>query len=539
MIRISRLLGLSAILTVLAMGASAKSYRCELYSTRIEVIADGSMDVTEEFVFRFQGGPFTRAHRELWHRKSEGIENIQSPDPIRISPGRSETRIRWTYPELRDTSRAFTLTYRIRGALRVEDGRRVLHWHLFPTEREYAIDRAQATLVLPRAWSPPEAATTAPSAAASIDSDTIYSYSFGSLKRGRSVVLNVVLPGEATVADMPLWQRTESLHRDRAPVSIALAGLLLLISLVVLVQVRRGAIADLGPLGVMPVVSSPPADLAPAIAGGIRDGSVTANHALATLLDLARRGIVRIESEGRRTLLGRHDARLSIPNRPAALARWETVVLDTAFRKLDSQGQVPLRKAWERIARNLSAFSRSLEADLESRGDFDPRMRGVRSRFYRLAVLFGALAVGSVLWILIDGFGALGPSSIAFTIALGLAALGAVLFGTTYPLHSAQGKERSLSWKAFAIYIKESARGASPVDPTRFDGWLPFAAAFGLLAAWFKAGKKWGVTPPAYLHAVGDGGADLAAWAAIFASMTTSGGGRSGPAGGGGGSGAS
>lgn len=541
MTRLTCLLGLLALLTIAPGEAHAKSYRSDLYTTQIQLLDDGSMIVTEEFVFRFRGGPFTRAHRDLRHAKSDGIDGIQSPDPIRIRQRSRETRIRWTYAALRDTTRTFSLTYRIQGALRVEGGRKVLRWHLFPTEREYAIDRARAVLILPEGWSPPEEITTRPGGYEARGGGSRYLYEFGPLKKDRSIVLNVVLPGAATAADVPLWQREEIRYRDRAPMVLAIAGALLLACVFAVLQIRRGVIADLVPPGTMPIVTTPPSDLAPAMAGGLRDGQVTANHALATLLDLARRNILRFESDGRRSVLGRQDAKISLVAPSHQLARWEAIIVETVFRKRDPQTPIPLRKAWERIVGNLKAFSRALEADLEGRGDFDPQMRAARSRFHRMAVVFGALGLVAIGLVLAVGYDSLGPASFAFVAALGIAAVVAVIVGGTLPLYSAQGRQRSASWRAFAIHIKESAKGVSPVDTARFEGWLPYAAAFGLLTSWFKAGKKWSLTPPSYLHSIGDGGVDMAIWAAVFSSTSTSGGtgAGAGGAGGGGGSGAS
>lgn len=541
MIRLVGLLGLLSILMGTAGPAAAKSYQSDLYTTQIQLLEDGSMIVTEDFVFRFRGGPFTRAHRELRHAKSDGIDDIQSPDPIRIRSGSRQTRIRWSYAPLRDTTRAFSLAYRVRGALRVENGRRVLRWHLFPTEREYTIERARAVLILPERWSPPEMISTRPGGFQARGGGPSYLYEFGPLKEDRSIVLDVVLPGAASAADMPLWQQEDLRYRARTPVALAIAGAVLLACVGAALQIRRSAVADLGPPGAMPIATTPPSDLAPAVAGGLRDGSITANHALATLLDLARRGILRFESEGRRSILGRQDARVSLVGSTDQLTRWESIVVDAAFRKRDPRTPIPLRKAWERIAANLRAFSRALETDLESRGDFDPGMRAVRSRLHRTAIVFGALALLAGAWIALGGFQLLGPASLAFIAAFGIAAIVAVLFGSTLPLHSPQGRQRSLSWRAFAVTIRDAAKGITPVDPARFEGWLPYAAAFGQLGAWFKAGKKWSLTPPSYLHAIGDGGADMAVWAAVFASTSTSGGAGAGAggAGGGGGSGAS
>lgn len=71
---------LAAVALALAVAAPAgaqKQYRAERYDVDFRLQADGSMAVSEQILFRFEGGPFTRVFRRLPRRRTDGITSIR------------------------------------------------------------------------------------------------------------------------------------------------------------------------------------------------------------------------------------------------------------------------------------------------------------------------------------------------------------------------------------------------------------------------------------------------------------------------------
>ena len=59
-----------------ASPAHASSYTAERFDSRIDVLAGGSLRVTETIVFRFESGTFTRVFRTIPSRNTDGLEVI-------------------------------------------------------------------------------------------------------------------------------------------------------------------------------------------------------------------------------------------------------------------------------------------------------------------------------------------------------------------------------------------------------------------------------------------------------------------------------
>ena len=57
---------------------AAKDYRAERFDVQFDLQPDGSALVTETVVFRFEGGPFTFAFREIEPTETDGVTFISA-----------------------------------------------------------------------------------------------------------------------------------------------------------------------------------------------------------------------------------------------------------------------------------------------------------------------------------------------------------------------------------------------------------------------------------------------------------------------------
>ena len=536
-----RLLTLLLLLLGVAGGTHAKSYKAEIYTTDLRILEDGSLAVTEVVRFRFVTGKFTHVWRTIPLRNIDGIEAIESPEPTRVRMRRGSVSVRWDFPASRDTVRTFTLSYRVRGALQLAGGGMALRWIAFPGDHTYRIERARVLLTWPEGWAAPERIEASRPRIAPIIRDAGALFEIGSLKPERTVLISANLAPGSLAAVAPAWQEKRERQRRQIPTMLAISGLILILGLGALLRMRRGAIAPASPERTVGLRATPPSELPAVLAGPICDGQVTVRHAVACLVDLGARGIVRFEAMPRTSRWTTPSHRLRRLETSVGLGGIERAVLESAFQKAGPDGTVELRKVWGSLTAGMKPFGRLVRAELESRGDFDPHVVDAGKGIARVGfLLFGAAAgVGLLVALTFDRSG---HSAILPPVILAVLGTIAVGIGGSLPLQSASGRQRSLEWKGFARYLKDAAKGATPIDPARFALWLPYAMAFGLADGWLRAGKKWKITPPAWLQGLPGDDSGMAAWIPIFAASSaghTGGvGGAAGGAGGGGGSGA-
>ena len=74
-----RRLILAAVLWLfVVVPAAANEYRAERFDSRIEVLAGGSLRVTETIVFQFEEGTFRKVFRVIPTRRTDGVDLISA-----------------------------------------------------------------------------------------------------------------------------------------------------------------------------------------------------------------------------------------------------------------------------------------------------------------------------------------------------------------------------------------------------------------------------------------------------------------------------
>ena len=158
-------------LTVLAAAPAwaAKDYRAERFDVQFDLQPDGSALVTETVVFRFEGGPFTYAFRDIEPTETDGVTFIAaSMDgetmPLGTNAGQVEVtgtdplKVKWHFAPTSDTTHEFAVRYRVDGVVR-KLGADTIRWRAVPQVHDYPIDRSTVTLTYPATARPIEPPT--------------------------------------------------------------------------------------------------------------------------------------------------------------------------------------------------------------------------------------------------------------------------------------------------------------------------------------------------------------------------------------------
>jgi hypothetical protein len=349
-------------------------------------------------------------------------------------------------------------------------------------------------------------------------------------------------------ATQPGWQQRETRGREFLPVFGALSLAVLASGLLGLIVYGMGhRLAGSEPRESF-ARATLPSDLPVALAGTILQigAQPTWAQAFATLLDLARRGIVAIEEaplgRWRQTefVLRLHQPRASL--RPHERGFTELIFLG----KSGWEDHVKLSSVRPHIASHWKRFREPVKDELRSAGLVDPAREGTRRVLRNLGivlVLVGGLGL-VIAAIAIEQFG---PWMLLVPASLEVVGISALIMGTTFSPLSENGAWAASAWRGFARHLKELSHGPQPPpDPNLFERYLPYAAAFNLGTRWVKMFVKKGqpAALPPWFRALSDSGHDSgAAFTAFIASTSGAAGGGSvggggGGAGGGGSSGA-
>jgi hypothetical protein len=537
------------ILIAVKPALAAKTYRAEHFDVQFELQPDGSAFVTETVVFRFEGGPFTYAFREIDQTETDGVtfleasmDGVTNASQMEIATGGNRLKVTWRFAPTSDTTHEFIVRYRVTGIVRKLEAD-TIRWRAIPPDHDYPIERAAITLIYPDDVRPIEQPTLTGSFEATPLPNSIRLTTTG-IGADREVILTARFAAGAVASTAPQWQIRQR-QADEAASRALLIGILAAMvtltlggfGLFVYVYANR---RDLHILTVLPL-DTPPGDVPPALAGKLTGHS----HAfMGTLFDLAQRGMLEVcEDKGwfrsKKYMLERKTGHVSL--RPH-----EQGLLAAVFRP--GETRVEMSKISSHLARWTKSLEALLEKELLARGWLDLE----RSRQHTSIAAAGVLTMLAAISLFIvgaigrgvalandgnftEGWAALiGIAAGGFVISIGL-----MIYYNTFSTLTPEGEEEAARWKGYAVYLKQASAGyPSRLPPVYFERHLPFAAAFGLGSAWAKRFQQMGGAPvPAWFHALAGSEGDFGAMVSVMSASDSAGDSASGGDGGGGASG--
>ncbi len=484
----------------------AKEYRAERYDVRIEVLSGGDIKVTETIVFAFTDGTFSRVFRTIPTRYTDGVEFVRAAmDGETMTrgegPGQVEVRrkdglrVEWHFGPVSPSTHTFELEYLVRGVVKQAEGSDLLEWRVLPREHDYAIGSSTVELVAPVAPSAmPRIETRRVDGGADVSTnDTSVIVRAADIRRNGSFIVSVRFPASSVLDGPPAWQARRAAQWERMPIWVTAAGGVLLAGLVLLFALRQNYDAPPPPAGAQWNSMIPPDPLPPALAGAlVSNGSPRLEHAMATLVSLAERGIIRIREESKGAF-GQRNFTIERVRDNTALAPHEEIALDLVTLSGGPGSSVPLSKARSLLmkGRNWKTFERAVLGELDEAQLLDARRMASRGRFLKTGFGLLALAVAALapcILLIEDN----GGWPLLVPLAIGLVAIIAFIIMSAQTPLSNEGVRRAEQWRAFRDHIKDPQRieprwGSSGTADARI---LPMAVALGLAAAWSKFMKK-------------------------------------------------
>jgi uncharacterized membrane protein YgcG len=492
-------------------GAQTKTLRWHRWDSDIEINADGTFRVREVYEIEFIGGDFTFGFRNIPILQFEslrdfsvsegGLEYVEAygeqPNSFYVAQGGGEYVVNWFYPPTRDQTRVFAVEYTVVGGINInaEVGDRFL-WqavgpeHDFPVEASTVVVRMPPGATIDTSIEPSYYGVSATYVVS--DDLTTVTYQTGPLPAGQAFEVRVRFPHGFIPEAKPSWQeaydREQMWNESGRPTwNLLLGGLAVLLLVggvggIYLLWLMAGRDPSAGT--VPSFLSEPPSDLPPGVAGTLVDETADLQDIIATLVDLARRGVIEMEEQEKK-FLGLSVSRDFVFRRSAEheerLRKYEELLLEEMF---GGGSEIELEDLQAKFYTAIARIQQALYAESVTEGLFPVSPRAVRGRYLGLGVAGLVLAAGMGFCI-----GAAVPRPIDALAcpfaALGVASIGLMLAARVMPAKTRKGAEEAAKWRAFKTYLKDAERFADLGAVTeQFDKYLPYAIAFGLDKSW-------------------------------------------------------
>jgi len=500
------------LLVVLTSGAALAqtgqaSVVWQRFDVDLTVRTDGSLAVAESQTISIRGS-VQQGSRVIPLDHTSGISDVSVAEAVNgreqayvsgsNSPGTFTTKrvtggqeIDWWFAPGSDTARTFIVRYVAHDALRQYSSGDQVQWKAVFADRSGAVQAGDVSVHLPI-----DTGADAPTAlylftsqggperevgsATRLDPRTLR-FALPPLPSGTGAEIRAQFPHGAITAQPPAWQadadRADWVQQNLAPVATFIA-LLLTLAIAVgggvgvfMVWYSRGREPSVGSAPL--VLDTPPSSLPAPLAGTLVDGSADLQDAVATLVDLAGRGVLTLAEEPGAP----PDVRVTLrgPIDDPTLRLYERVLLTALFDRTAAIGEdILLSAARARFAAAVPVLEERLHAAVADEGLFVDNPEQVRRRYRAigLAAVLGGVAIA----VLAGAF--LGWISGAVVLpGLALAVVGGVLMwiAPAMPRRTPGGALEATRWQAFRAHLADESRDA-PVDPQH----LAYAVAFGI-----------------------------------------------------------
>ncbi|MCB0179546.1 MAG: DUF2207 domain-containing protein [Anaerolineae bacterium] len=508
-------IGLGLLLTLLlllgtltSVLAQDKTLFWQRYDVDIDVQTNGDMLIEEtqqidftsgSFHFGFAAIPLDRVERITDIQVSEVINGSERPYTPNSSSeyGFTTTRnegnleITWYFPPTQNSEHTYILRYRVIGGLRIYEGGDQVWWKAIPADHNFPIESATVTVMPPQTF--PKSDLVVNSYGAPLSGDPAYTdrgavvFNAQNIPAGQELEVRVQFPHGVVQAEPPSWQAADDQVRTWGPVigvGSGVLGLMLLIGgpmAVYLLWRSRGR--DDAIAAVPEYLSEPPSDLPAGIVGTLIDEHADVKDIIASILDLAERGALRMEEQKKETKMGLGVSREFIFHlEDAGQAQYphEERLLKRIFGSNLKKQERKLRDLQNKFYTAIPEIQQMLYKEVADRGYFYHNPDSVRSRWRGLAMFGLIVAAGSAVCLVV----LLGEYSWAVAcpgLALMASALTLISVSQHMPRKTAQGAEEAAKWLAFKKYLQNIEQyGDLEHIKGKFEQYLPYATAFGL-----------------------------------------------------------
>lgn len=502
--------------------AQDKSLYWANYDVDITVQPDGCFRVVETQELVFTVGTFRFGQRTIPTEFTASIDDVQvselggqrytrsssgEPYTFDVNQTGGDLNVRYNFPPTSDDSRTIVIEYTVCGGLLYYPAGDQLVWQAVPSNGSFPIQNASVTVRLPDGATVANYDATGPSGTATLidNNQGVRFVADEPIRPGSSDFAVRVQWPSGIVAGQPAdWQTAMDRQDQIEPVAnlgvlaltifVLVGGSLLLY----LLWYSKGRDAPVK----LPAdwIAEPPGDLPAGMVGTLIDERADTKDVMATLLDLARRGVLAIQEETKAGLFGigstqeftYHLENANLPMRP-----YEKLLVDKLF---DGEQSKKLSDLREKFYVHMSRVQKDLYQAVVDEGYFPSSPERVRTTYAGLGVaaLILAFIVGCLAMLFLAEWSAF---ALCLPVAFAVPAIGLIVLARYMPRKSANGAEEAAKWLAFKRYM-ENIEQYTKVEEVQqiFDRFLPYAVAFGLERSWIAKFARVDTPPPPWYY---------------------------------------
>lgn len=552
----------------LGAAEAADNYYYDLIEVEIWVNKDSTFDVVERMSYNLNGN-FGYFYRDIELKDLDHISDIEvfdsqgnklNKDQYDMKYKGNRLHIQWNFPrrDFNNELKSWAVKYRVHGGLGFFDNYDELYWNAIFQDRDVIVKKAEVIVRLPEGLREDEiklrmfigkAGTRNESTNYTmLDNETV-KFSGEYINPGH--YLTIVLAWPKGIVEKPFIYRNQLIN-----LIVIFIGLLIpVIVFIRAFSVWRKRGKDPKIKKTIIAQYSPPDNMSPAAMGVLMKQKVDVKDILATVVNLAVSGYLRIREEEKKFLFIKSKEYIFEKLKDETdLKAFEQKIIKSIFKKGNIVSSNDLRN---KFYKEISAIKKEIHEQVGKTTLFNGNIENTRKKYGKvygisLILLFITFA-GIIVLISFLGLPYI-PQVIILGTSVGISIIIGLIFSHYMPSLTGQGLE--VKWKAlgFKEYLHTAERfriGAETLET--FSKFLPYAMIFGVEKEWAKrfsdfSYQQQGWYYPAAVYS-GQGGApaSFSQFSSSFSSFASSvsstfasspgGSGAGGAAGGGGGGG--
>lgn len=498
---------LFAFIPAPALAQSGRAVVVKQRDADITIQPNGDAQFVETWVVDFQRAAFTFAFREIPKNKLRDIVEFRVSEGDQLLRTETETdenniKFTWYFPSTNQGANffseihTFTLSYTVRGALRLYPGGDQFWWKFVEKDRGYPIESARVLLHLPAQFAPDQLrattyTNTSETGGARILAGQTIEYLGGPFPAQTEWEIRGQFP-HVIQAEPEEWQKWDDRVEQIAAQNnlyAALTGVLILFGGPLLLLVLWYLFGRDKPTTFSTeFLNAPPDDTPPGVVGTLLDERADLQDIVATVADLAQRGYLRFR-EG--DVFGTPEYERTAKS-DASLAPFEKATLDALLRGM------PLRRLDDvrgSFYYHLKELETALYHEVVVRGFFPASPLATRDVYFKIAK-WGALLVPTVGLCAYCAAFTFAPLAFFPLVALELFFIGLLGLSRVMPQRTAAGATAFAKWSAFKRYLAQVEKyTAVEKAQDQFARYLPYAIAFGLEKTWIEKFSRTAAAP--------------------------------------------
>lgn len=478
--------------------AEARTYYYDSIDVKIRVNPDSTFDVEETMTYNLNGD-FGYFYRDIELKDLDHITNVEVYDNNRnrleeydLSYKGNKLYIQWNFPrrDYDNELKSWAVKYKVHGGLGFFDNYDELYWNAVGSDREVLVKQAKVEVVLPEQIDDLKARMFIGYAG------TKNEYNDYEINGNKVIFTREDISPNQYLTIVASWPKgfvtKPFLYRNQAIILITLL-IALLIPLIIFIRAfkvwfKKGK----DPRIKKTIIAhyEPPNNLEPAVIGVLTRQDVNIKDILATVVNLAVRGYLKIrEEENKFLFIKSKEYIFEKIKQDENLKPFEAKIMNDLFEKGDVVSSNDLKK---KFYKNIPGIKKEIHREISQTGLFDANIQKTRKKYIKPYIFIIVLAViiffASVM--IIKSLG-LNDVFIICAIILGLSLALSSVIGITFALFMPVLTDKGLEakWQAlgFKEYLQTAERfriGTETLET--FSKFLPYAMVFGVEKQWAK-----------------------------------------------------